>query len=292
MISILIPTYNYNIYPLVVELHHQADKLKVNFEIIVLDDDSTQFIKENSKIDNLENCCFKKNPENFGRSKTRNLLAQNAKYNWLLFIDADTFPSNNIFIQKYLDHINKKSDAINGGILYQKKTPEANQILRWKYGRQREALSVPKRNKYPYTSFLTLNFLIHKKVFNIVSFNENIPNLRHEDTLFSFELKKNNIKIKHIDNPVIHHGLDTSGIFLKKSKEAVENLKYLCKNDLISPEYVKILKLYQKIKSLGLKWFFTFLYKMFQKPLEKKLLSQNPSIYLFDFYRLCYLCSL
>jgi glycosyltransferase involved in cell wall biosynthesis len=292
MLSILIPTYNYNIYPLVVELHNQTIQLHIEFEIIVLDDGSKKFIKENSEINSLANCVFKLNPENFGRSKTRNLLAEYAKYEWLLFLDADTFPKENSFVDLYLKSIDHNFESINGGIVYQEEKPETQQLLRWKYGIQREALSVIKRNQNPYLSFLTLNFLIHKSVFKKVFFNENIPNLRHEDTLFSYELSKHKIKIKHIENPVIHYGLDTSEEFLKKSKEAVENLKYLYENHLISVEYVKLLKLSKKIKAIGLKWFFGSFYRVFQKTFEKKLIAKNSSIYLFDFYRLCYLCSL
>jgi len=292
MLSILIPTYNYNIFSLVQELYDQAELLNINFEIIVLDDGSTKFVEENSKINSLDNCFFKVNSENFGRSKTRNLLAKNATYNWLLFLDADTFPKNNQFLANYLQHIDDNFDAINGGIVYQKESPEKNQLLRWKYGIEREALSAEKRNDNPYLSFLTLNFLIRKDVFNDVSFNEDIPNLRHEDTLFSYELKKKNIQINHIDNPVIHNGLDTSELFLKKSREAVQNLRYLNDHNLIASDYVKLLKLSNSIKALGLKSLFAQLHKIFSKKLEKNLLSQKPSMYLFDFYRVTYLSSL
>ncbi len=52
MLSILIPTYNYNTFSLVEELTNQAIATGISFEIIVLDDGSTDQIslKENSKI--------------------------------------------------------------------------------------------------------------------------------------------------------------------------------------------------------------------------------------------------
>lgn len=292
MLSILIPTYNYNIYSLVQGLYEQAVQLNIDFEIVVLDDGSTKFVEENSKINSLDNCFFTINSDNLGRSKTRNLLAKNATYNWLLFLDADTFPKSNQFLANYLLHFDDNSDAINGGIVYQLESPEKNKLLRWKYGIEREALSAEKRNDNPYLSFLTLNFLIRKDVFNAVSFNEDIPNLRHEDTLFSYDLSQKNIKIKHIENPIIHYGLDTSEQFLKKSKEAVQNLKYLNDNNLITSDYVKLLKLSNSIKALGLKSLFAQLHKIFSKKIEKNLLSQKPSMYLFDFYRVTYLSSL
>ena len=292
MLSILIPTYNYNIVPLVEELYNQVSTLNIDFEILVLDDGSTLFTKENSEINTLKNCSYKTNTENFGRSITRNLLAKYAKFDWLLFLDADTLPKDNLFISNYINYFDTNYKAINGGIVYQENSPAKNQMLRWNYGTKREALPFQKRNENPYQSFLTLNFLIHRDVFKTVSFNDKIPNLRHEDTLFSFELSKHQIKTLHINNSVIHYGLDTNEIFLKKSKEAVENLKYLHDKNLITSDYVKLLNLAVKIKSIGLKGVFGSFYKTFRKPLEQKILNEKSSIYLFDFYRLCYFCSL
>ena len=40
MLSILIPTYNYNVYPLVSELQRQCLESKIEFEILCQDDAS------------------------------------------------------------------------------------------------------------------------------------------------------------------------------------------------------------------------------------------------------------
>ena len=44
MLSILIPTYNYNVEALVAELHQQATDCQIDFEIIIGDDFSNQTI--------------------------------------------------------------------------------------------------------------------------------------------------------------------------------------------------------------------------------------------------------
>ena len=87
MLSILIPTYNYNTFPLVEELKNQAIATGITFEIIVFDDGSTDEIslKENSNINTLDNCFFKISNKNIGRSAIRNLLAKTAKFENLLF---------------------------------------------------------------------------------------------------------------------------------------------------------------------------------------------------------------
>ncbi|WP_445714989.1 glycosyltransferase family 2 protein [Flavobacterium sp.] len=292
MLSILIPTYNYNVYPLVAELKRQADTTGIAYEIIVQDDGSSLFLEENSKINDLINCVFFENKENLGRSKVRNLLSTQAKFNWLLFLDSDTFPKNSDFIQKYIQNISSKTRIIYGGIEYQNEEPEKNRILRWVYGKEREALSVSIRNKNKHLSFLTLNFLIDKNVFKSVKFNENIPNLRHEDTLFSYDLFKKNIPIDHINNIVIHNGLDDNIIFLRKSKESIEGLLFLINNNLIDSNYIKLSKYWRILTNLQISFLLVFFLKIFDAKIERNLLSKNPNLFLFDFYRLCYFCSL
>ena len=172
MLSILIPTYNYSIFNLVSILNEQCLKLKIKFEIIVLDDASELFHIENNEVNKLENCTYAILEKNSGRSSIRNLLAQKASFENLLFLDADTIPLSEYFVSNYISNLNLEEKIIYGGIKYQKEKPEENKILRWVYGKSREALSVYERNKNPYLSFLTLNFLIKKSVFEKVTFNE------------------------------------------------------------------------------------------------------------------------
>ncbi|MFT7351687.1 MAG: glycosyltransferase involved in cell wall biosynthesis [Flavobacterium sp.] len=293
MLSILIPTFNYNVYRLVLEIKQQCDLCGISYEIIVQDDASNSVLnEENKKINQLANCVFYQNEINQGRSKNRNLLAEKATFDWLLFLDADTFPKKSNFISVYLENLNQKMDAINGGIVYQNQKPKNTELLRWIYGIKREALSSEVRNKNEYLSFLTLNFLIKKSVFKVVKFNEEIPNLRHEDTLFSFDLKNAKFKVLHINNPVIHLGLDTSEEFLIKSEEAVKNLNYLFDKQLISQDYVGILNLSKQLKNYHLSWVFTCFFGLVKWQIKKNVLGKKPNLFLFDLYRLNYLLSL
>ncbi|HIB36095.1 glycosyltransferase family 2 protein [Mesonia sp.] len=291
MISILIPTYNYDIFPLAKKVHDLVSSQKIDFEIICIDDCSSnlEFIKKNEQINTLENSTYQILKKNIGRSSIRNLLAEKANFNWLLFLDADTMPINNNFILNYLKVISKNYEIVYGGIQYLPHRPHKSQLLRWHYGNIREALPVDERLKKPYLSFLTLNFLIKKSVFDKVKFNESIPNLRHEDTLFSFELKKAEVSILHIDNAVYHLGIESSQEFLKKSLESVEGALYLRNNQLIETDYIKILSFYERLKKLKINKALMLLPKGILYQIEKNLLSEQPSLKLFDFYRLHYL---
>jgi hypothetical protein len=291
MLSILIPTYNYNIFPLVSEIYNQCRDCSLEFEIVCLDDASNQFVSENEKIKKYNNTTYEVLKSNIGRSKIRNLLANKSKYNWLLFLDADVVPNSNHFIKNYLTFIDNEIKIVNGGLLYQKEAPQKNKMLRWVYGKNREALPVETRLKNPYLSFLTLNFLIHKSIFDKVIFNESIPNLRHEDTLFSYNLSQNNIKIVHIDNPIIHLGLEDFEVAIKKENQSLEALLFLLNHKLLDANYLKISKLYKKLVSIRLNIMIGYLFKIFKSLFLRNLSSKNPSLFVFDLYRIGYLCS-
>ena len=293
MISILIPTYNFNVFPLVQNLFQQCKKAEIHYEIMVLDDASTdkKTVEKNSRINKLANCSFQVLEENIGRSKIRNLLAEKANYDWLLFLDSDTFPSNSNFIQKYIDTLSNEISVIFGGISYPEKTSE-NFSLRHKYGSERESLPLTERLKNPYRSFITMGFAIKKEVFETIEFNENLAVYGYEDSVFGYELQEKNISLLHIDNPVIHLNLETNADFIKKSKLALRNLMDFYESGVIDGKTVKILKTYLKLKKINLLFGVRWFYRFSKNRLLKNLNSPKPSLFLFDLYRLGYLSSL
>jgi hypothetical protein len=191
-----------------------------------------------------------------------------------------------------MKYINDEEKIVNGGLLYREEKPEKEQLLRWIYGRKREALAAELRQKEPYRSFLTLNFLIHKSIFKEVSFDETIPNFRHEDTLFSYTLMQKKISIMHINNPIYHLGLDDFDYAIQKEKESLTALKYLIDNALLSTNYLRISKLFASLKQFKLVVAFSFFYKISQFLILKNLSSTAPSLFIFDLYRLGYLCNI
>ena len=86
MISVLLPTYNYNVFPLVKEIHKQLTQSKIAFEIVCVDDASEEkFKKLNESINTLTFSSFIVLDKNVGRSKIRNLLVSYANFEWILF---------------------------------------------------------------------------------------------------------------------------------------------------------------------------------------------------------------
>ncbi len=294
MISILIPVYNIDCTPLIANLHPQLIRQQVPFEIICIDDASSQFVSENKKItEKYADIQFIVLKNNIGRSRIRNLLASKAKYPWILFLDADTLPVSKHFISTYMKHSKTAVEkVIAGGLAYRPEDHNSNNSLRYKYGLSRESHTAPERTKNPYRSLLFSNTLIQKSVFNEVHFNESITQYGHEDSLFSAELRKKNIVVKHIDNPVYHTGIENNIIFLDKTKNGIENLRNLFLQGLIKSEDNKLLKNFVRLKKNGLLAVFTFFYRLFNPILEKNLVSGKPSLFLFDLYKLGYLCRL
>ena len=219
MLSILIPTFNHLTTTLVKELHLQCSKNKIIFEILICDDASTnkKVLLKNSNLNKLSNVCHIRNKTNIGRSATRNKLAVTSKYKWLLFIDADVIPKSKKFIKNYLNAIDNSSQVISGGITYRNTQIEKKQILRWKYGKIREYKQTFDRQNSPYLNLFSSNFLILKEVINNIPFNEEVSKKANEDTLFSYNLKLNNIEIKHIENEVFHENLECATMFLQKT---------------------------------------------------------------------------
>lgn len=290
MLSILIPTYNYNVIPLVSELHKQCLECEIDFEIIVIDDCSKLFLEENQKISNFENCYFEVLKKNIGRSAIRNLLAGKATSENLLFLDADTIPVNSNFIYSYNSALNNKIEVVLGGYCY-KEEPKYEGKFRYKYGKEREEKSAFERNLNPYKFIFSGNLLIQKKAF--LATNYSFQNAFYGmDIFFAYQLFINQIKVVHIENPIYHLGLETNKIFFEKSLKAVESRKKFLVNceqiEKISP----LIKYYNTLKKYRLLSIATVCFSISKPILKKLILNKNPSLICFDLYRLGYLCTL
>lgn len=293
MLSILVPIYNYNAFPLVLELHKQCLACTVDFEIICIDDASTDHQPKNNPIQFLTNCYFVELSQNIGRSKIRNLLASKSNYEWLLYIDSDTFPKNTDFISNYIRQINLSAkNVVFGGIVYTKDKPDNDQLLRWLFGQKREAIAVSERKKNPYLTTFVSNLLIKKTVFDTLSFNEEITKYGYEDFVFIQNLKLENIEIKHIENPLYHLNLETSSLFLSKTKTALETLLFISKNNSKIEIDSKIIKTHKVLCDLKINLLIAKIFQKLRLKLEYHLTSEKPSLLVFDCYKIGYFCYL
>lgn len=297
MLSILIPVYNFDIVEMVTELHKQAKTVSTDVEIIVLDDNSTIAYKDkNRQIIKLNTVKLRELPKNIGRAKIRNTLADMAEGDFLIFIDCDSKIPDILFLKRYLECCDEDSKAVYGGLTYSEKPPgNPELLLRWHYGVHREVCMAEERKKHPNRSFKTINFMISKSVFDTIRFDESLSRYGHEDTLFGFELKKRNIPVLHIDNPVIHIGLETATVFLKKTQQGIKNLHkiyYQRKADIELIEDIKLLRYYRKLEKAGIRRLAGGLFSLFRPTMEANLKSKKPNLRILDLYKLGYMCRL
>ena len=289
MISVLIPIYNYNIVPLVNELHKQLTSASIAFEIICLDDGSEQrFIDQNLAINTLGHTHLIISETNKGRIKSRHQLSENATYDWLLFLDADIMPQGN-FIDLYLTAITEQVKAYFGGVCYKREVPDREHMLRWKYGIKHEEVTAAHRNKNPYKHIVSANMLINRNVFRTIN-SEIKQNSYGLDNLFGLKLKEHSISIEHINNDVFHLGIEKSDVYLKKKEEAAETLLHLIDEGEITKHDNALISLFLFLKRFKLNYLFSSFYKHFKSKMRPNLLSENPSIKLLQLYRISYLC--
>lgn len=290
MISILIPTYNYNIVSLVKNVHKQLEKAGVPFEILALDDMSNrEFQEKNIQINTLKNTSYTIADSNGGIAITRQLLCERAKFEWIILLDADVELINENFISNYLKLINTDYDFIFGGFAYKDTKPSKSYVLRWKYGKQCEALSAEKRNKKPYKVTIAANLLARKLTY--LKFNLNSMGKQYAmDYYFGALLKESNSKVLHLDNQVYHLGIEKSSNYLRKKEKAAETLINLYRANKINEHDNGLFSLYLKLKKNKLNYMFAKGYSVLKPILKKNLLSKNPSVKLLQLYKILYIC--
>ena len=254
MLSILIPCRHYDCSELVAELHRQCKDVGLEYEILVGDDNGEKPL---------------------GRAAMRNQLLEKSQYDYVLFMDADAMVCRLDFIRKYWNH-KDEAPVILGGLETPDKPKEKGYMLRWKY----ENANKTKEN------FTVFNAFFSKSIFERVRFDdEKCKSYGHEDTLFGVDLQKNGILPLYINNPLIHNGIDTSEAFLKKSEIAIENLIKIGE-PLVSRTHLGGMGI--SLKKLHLAFVVKGLFRMFKSSIRRNLLSEKPSLKLFQFYKLGY----
>lgn len=246
MISICIPVYNHKAYDLVQNLSFQLEAIKIQAEILVIDDGSQQKYRlfHQEKLRNIPYCKYIELEKNIGRAKIRNLFLNYAQYEYLLFLDCDVKILSDQFLLNYIQFIQEKQPSVVcGGRIYPAQKPKRKYLLRWWYGIKQESKNAIFRNQNPHQSFMTNNFLIRKDILQSHSFDENIQSYGHEDTLLGYELKKNKIPIFHIENPILNDDQETNQEFLQKTEKSIVNLIYILKKVNYSADFVEDVRL-------------------------------------------------
>jgi len=283
MLSILIPSFNDDLTSLVQILCREIQSLDSPVEVIIGDDHSHD--KNNfASLEKLGPVSLIRNPQNLGRTATRQRLAQNAKFKNLLFLDADVLPVHRDFLARYLAHIGQSS-VIFGGVCYSNQKPKKQLLLRWVYGKKREAKTAEQRRRNP-RFIISQNLLIDRDIFLSV----NNPEIQRYgwDNVFSYQLYHQDIDVLHLDNPVLHMGLESCDNYLNKVDQAMETLVWAQRQKMISEDFTSIQKFYHKLRAMGLSRILRMLIRPCLPVMRQQLASSFPSVRVLDLFKFYY----
>ena len=308
MLSILIPVRNYDASTLVESFRSLALSEGVDVEIIVADDASTSL---QPWLDHLEaanststssvvgsssaNIHILRSSTNLGRARNINRLADAAHSEWLLIVDCDAAIPSDFSLRRYLEAAISSASVeghpvVCGGLLHPDVNPCPEATLRYTYERAADLYrSADHRNRAPYAQLSTFSILIRRDIFLNVGFDEECTDYGYEDTLFGAELQRRNIPILHIDNPLLHLGLEPNDIYLSKTETALQTLHRLAPR---LENHSHLLAVVGRLSQLHLTTPVRLLYRLLRPLLRRNLLSSHPNLKVFAFYKLGYYLSL
>ncbi|MBF9143893.1 glycosyltransferase family 2 protein [Hymenobacter properus] len=288
-LSVLIPIYNWDVRELVHTLLAQRAGWPGPVEILLFDDGSRpEFLNTNRPLGALPGVHYQELPRNVGRAAIRNRLAAAAQHEWLLLLDNDSLAPDGQFLARYATAAGR-ADVVIGGTSYRASPPADPALrLRWLYGQAREARPAAVRQAAPYGQLTINNALMRADIFRRFTLDERLNGYGHEDTKFGLALAAASILLLHIDNPVLHEGLEPATVFLQKSEQAVRNLAQLYRTENLGTES-RLLQTALRLRRLGLGGATRAALEVAAPALRRQLLSAQPRLRAFDLLKLYWL---
>lgn len=282
-LSILIPVYNYTCYKLVYDLHEQAERLGIDYEIIVAEDGSRSQVDiiANHKIIDLTNCRHLIRRDNVGRAAIRNVLFKESTGDMLLFMDSDGRVIRDDFLSVYIEAATDH-DVTCGGIKCPDVCLDPHRTLRWRY-----EMDYEKKHGYVSEQFRSFCFLAKRNVVAELPFDERYKIYGYEDVQYGIDLEKAGYHVHVIDNPLENIDLESNECFLKKTEEALKTA-YMFRDEI--GDRVGVVKFRNKLGVLS--YPIAAFFNVFQRLLKANLLSAKPNMIVFKIYKLGYYCKL
>lgn len=224
-----------------------------------------------------------------GRAANCNALAARATGDWLLFVDADAAVPPSFSFRAYQSAA-READVVCGGLRHPDRNPNPAATLRYRYERKADARRAARyRRLAPYDRLSTFNLLVRRSLFMQVRFDESIREYGYEDVLFSAELERRGVEILHIDNVLLHMGLEPNAVYLAKAETALRTA-YSLRGRLGGHSHVAEAAARLEKWHVGgaARWAF----RVARPWLRRNLLSRHPSLSFFRVYKLGYYLNL
>lgn len=288
-LSVLIPVYNRDCTQLVRALLRQAIGIEVlRFEFLVADDGSTQeeLKAKNRVMNQWQGCRVIERSENAGRAIIRNFLAQEAKGEYLLFLDSNVSLLHDDFLLRYVQQAGEADVVVGGYELTPAAGCEVGGNLRYRYELSCSAANrAEERAKRPYMVFVSKNFMIRRSVMLQCPFDERIRRYGYEDVLLGKRLQQVGAQVKYVDNPVGFSTFESNAAFLRKTEDALLNLVTL-KDEMNGFTHIQTVA--ERLMRQHLDGPLLVLFSLLRPFMRHCLLGRNPSVPCFNAYRLCY----
>ena len=227
MFSLLIPTYNFDCTQLVTNLAQQCAALKerdsnFDFEIIVGDDGvygRTHEGGQPARINHLPGCTFWESPAATWDGAGCDVLIEQSRFPYLLLMDADAAVCTPDFVARYWE-MRQAADVVNGSLRNLDSPCPRGCELRYCYEQaaERQRTQADHFRDNPFLHFTAFNVLINRQRLGALRFDPRCREYGYEDALLGLVMKEQGLTLVHIDNPLIHTGLDTSREFLMKTE--------------------------------------------------------------------------
>lgn len=253
-LSIIIPVYNWNIGPLLEQLHSQCIDLGPDsgIEIIVVDDGSSQRFDNEEVASRLALVQYHGLSPNQGRAVARNTLITLAKGDYMLFLDADMLPDSNDFVRTYVALMQRDMPVVVGGLSYlQHKEAEVDAHFYIYKSQKTEAVEARLRQRSPWKYIFTSNILVKSSIVKEIGFDERFQGYGFEDVEWGLRLSKK-YDVLHIDNTCSHMGIVTKKEMFERMRQSIANYALLLHLHPEEKDKFSIVAIAERLKPLPL----------------------------------------
>ena len=250
-LSVLIPYYKDDPTALLHALLSQTTE-QSNVEVLIYDD-GTGDADLNAKV-----CAAVKSAhssvhlmiahENKGRSAARNALQENARADWVLFLDADMRPVSHRFLFDYVELIDAEmADVIFGGFTVPEKAETADQELHRALSEISDCLSLAARQAAGPQFVASSNLAVRKAVLDAEGFDDGFIGWGWEDSEWAARVAKR-FELIHADIPALHLGLESTETLLRRFKTSGHNYVRFTEKHPDIAKTLSLFKISQKLR--------------------------------------------
>ena len=161
--------------------------------------------------------------ENSGRAYGRNHLFEAAKADWVLFLDADMMPMDDGFIENYLSEITSDTnDILFGGFKVVETRDTYETEIHRVMSMSSDCAPAAERQRLGPKNVASSNLCVRKMVLIAEPFDTGFKGWGWEDSEWAARVSKA-FRLKHIDNPALHLGLESTDTMLKRFQTSGAN---------------------------------------------------------------------